>query len=49
MSSMQVKHQNSNSDIKNQIPLLEKSDINKSLRDSKKKNSNEFKDFNKQF
>lgn len=42
MSSMQVKHQNSNSDIKNQIPLLEKSDI-------KKKNSNEAKDFNKQF
>jgi len=49
MSTMQVKHQNSNSDIKNQIPLLEKSDVNKSLKDSKKKNSSEFKDFNKQF
>lgn len=50
MSTMQIKHQNSNSDLKNQIPLLENNNnkINKSNTLSNKNNP-EIKDFNKQF
>jgi hypothetical protein len=49
MSTMQIKHQNSNSDIKNQIPLLENTNhINKSNTITNK-NNNEMREFNKQF